>query len=90
MQRDMFSGIRAARENEYTVWDRRAAGLFETGGSQAVEKCFATKSCTKGGKGVYPLEAGMGSLWSILRLYIAFRKRKAARTQAFLRVSAPF
>ncbi|MDD6033756.1 MAG: hypothetical protein PUC47_09805, partial [Oscillospiraceae bacterium] len=26
----------------------------------------------------------------ILRLYIAFRKRKAARTQAFLRVSAPF
>ena len=58
--------------------------------SQTVEKVVFKKSCTKSEKSVCPLEAGMGSLRSILRLYIAFRKRKAARTQAFLRVSAPF
>ena len=56
---------------------------------QIVEKVVCNKKLHKGGKVYARWERAWLCLIRILRLYIAFRKRKAARTQAFLRVSEP-
>ena len=72
---------RAGHENTSCRMSRRC---------QAVDKVVYRKKLHKGGKVYARWERAWLCLIRILRLYIAFRKRKAARTQAFLRVSELF